>query len=489
MIGSNDLTSAQQMHALCETPEGRPIRAEAAGKIAILIVGMHRSGTSMTTRVLNILGCDIAASLLEADQFNQRGYWESPDIAALNDEILSSAGMSWDDWGHFCPDWYASPKKPLFEVKALELLQDLFAGKHFFLMKDPRFCLLLPFWLEVLEKSGVSPRIVLPWRDPVEVAASLLRRNGMNPSIAQVLWLRHVLEAEHASRGLPRAFLRYGDLTRDWHSAVRGIAMSIGVSWPRVSTSSQIEIDTFLSADLRHHDAAAQNTLNHATSIKASWLEEAVAILETGAATGEEHRRLDAIRQKFDRATELFGRPVAEMTQFGRRLKTTLSETEAELASSREECSQREEKLHNAQRVLAAEVEQLRNDLKTGQEREAALNSELQSGQQALRENLNAMQTMFSEATRLVQVSNDELDASREREAALEAELNASQEREAAFGAELDATQRELATTRQELSASRNALQAIETSRIWRATAGYRGLRGRIGRRSAPRES
>ncbi len=417
-----------------------PVPADAPDRIALLVVGMHRSGTSMAAGVLNLVGCDTADTLLEADQFNQRGYWESPEIAALNDEILASAGLTWDDWGRLSPEWYASPRRPAFEARALDLLERLFAGKPLFLLKDPRFCLLLPFWLEVLAKFGAVPRVVLPWRHPLEVAASLLRRNGMNPSIAQVLWLRHVLEAEHASRDLPRSFLRYGELTRDWRSAVQRAGAETGVSWPRISTATQIEVDAFLSTDLRHHDARSKGSLNGAVLIDATWLKETVSILESGAATAEQRRRLDEIRREFDSATELFGRPVAEITQHGRRLKATLTEVEAELAGREADLVGRKEEL-------------------------AALQAEIGSVQDRLKENrraLSTLQGLFAEAGRSIEASNDE-------RAALKASL-----------AEL---QGKLTAAQGDLAATRDAFHAITNSRIWRSTAPYRRTQNWIRRK------
>ena len=66
-------------------------------KIAILVAGMHRSGTSLLTRVLDISGCDLPATLVEAHPTNDLGHWEPRKIVFLNDEILASAGSSWRD--------------------------------------------------------------------------------------------------------------------------------------------------------------------------------------------------------------------------------------------------------------------------------------------------------------------------------------------------------------------------------------------------------
>ena len=70
-------------------------------RVGIIVAGMHRSGTSALTRMLGNLGCRLPNTLLEPNEFNASGYWESREITELNDEILKSAGSSWDDWEAF----------------------------------------------------------------------------------------------------------------------------------------------------------------------------------------------------------------------------------------------------------------------------------------------------------------------------------------------------------------------------------------------------
>ena len=73
---------------------------------AILIAGMHRSGTSALSRTLNLVGCAMSEVLVGGDQRgNERGHWESQRINELNNEILASAGSRWDDWEAINPSW------------------------------------------------------------------------------------------------------------------------------------------------------------------------------------------------------------------------------------------------------------------------------------------------------------------------------------------------------------------------------------------------
>jgi glycosyltransferase involved in cell wall biosynthesis len=209
-------------------PRASPTRSDSARR-AIIVLGMHRSGTSALTRVISLLGADLPNGLVQGPD-NEAGFWESAKLAAIHDEILSSAGSSWDDWRAFDQNWYASSQAPIFKARVLELLQKDFASSRLFVVKDPRICRLWPFWRDVLEELGAKPAVAIPIRNPVEVAASLERRNGLAPARGYLLWLRHVIDAEQATRGLPRAIVTYSALLDDWQRMVRTLGSRLEIT-------------------------------------------------------------------------------------------------------------------------------------------------------------------------------------------------------------------------------------------------------------------
>ena len=214
---------------------------------------MHRSGTSAVTRVLASLGCDLPNTLMEADFNNAMGYWESTEIADLNDAILVSAGSSWDDWEAFNPQWHASPIAEDFHERARAGLTSEFGDSRLFVLKDPRICRLLQFWREALDRIGAVTVVALPVRNPLEVAASLRARDAIDPSIGVLIWLRNVLDAEVSSRGLPRAFTRYEDVLDNWKGLAIRLGSELEVTWPRRSTVADLEIESFIASSIRHH--------------------------------------------------------------------------------------------------------------------------------------------------------------------------------------------------------------------------------------------
>ncbi len=74
----------------------------------VCIAGMHRSGTSMVARILNLLGVNIGPEdvVKRAGPDNEAGFWEDPQFVELNDELLAQAGGAWDDPPHI--DWGAA---------------------------------------------------------------------------------------------------------------------------------------------------------------------------------------------------------------------------------------------------------------------------------------------------------------------------------------------------------------------------------------------
>lgn len=219
----------------------------------LLIAGMHRSGTSALTRVLNLHGVGLGSSLLEGNSANERGFWEHADFMVFNDRLLAQLGRRWDDPGRLPDGWWQGTNIGAFAAELTALVTREFSDAQLWGAKDPRLCRLLPLWQQVLAGLGVGTRYVLPLRNPYEVADSLSRRDGSTRSRALVLWLRHVLEAERHTRAAIRVFTSYEQLLSDWRGTVARISQALELPLPRSSEQVAVEVDAFLTPALRHH--------------------------------------------------------------------------------------------------------------------------------------------------------------------------------------------------------------------------------------------
>src|SRR5438046_6776105 len=64
---------------------------------ALVVAGMHRSGTSAVSRIVNLLGADLPRQLIPPNPTNRSGHWEPIQIANAHDALFASIGISWDD--------------------------------------------------------------------------------------------------------------------------------------------------------------------------------------------------------------------------------------------------------------------------------------------------------------------------------------------------------------------------------------------------------
>ena len=280
-------------------------------RIGIIVAGMHRSGTSALTRMLGSLGCRLPKTLLEPNEYNALGYWESSEISELNDAILKSAGSSWDDWEAFHQGWYASLVADEFRDHARTVLENEFGDSRLFVLKDPRVCRLLEFWIDALKDIAAAPVIAVTIRNPLEVAASLHHRDMIDPSIGLLLWLRHVLDAEATSRDSRRVFVRYEDLLGNWAETAVRLGRELGVIWPKDSSSSEMEIESYLTPSQRHH-ARDDDAIFHSPSVS-RWVKESFKIVDRwtrGDVRESDGPELDSIRSAFDEAGAVFVRPI-----------------------------------------------------------------------------------------------------------------------------------------------------------------------------------
>lgn len=309
---------------------------------AVLVLGMHRSGTSALSGVLASLGAKPPRTLLPQAKDNPKGFWESAELMKFHDRILASSGSRWNDWEEFNPDWLDSVVAEQFMDLLPSLIEQEFGDARLLLLKDPRMCRFVPFWLKALERLDISPKVVVPLRGPGEVARSLQVRNGFGPSRAMLMWLRHVLDAESSTRQAARSFIHYDDLLGDWRGQVKKIGSELDIKWPRWSSSVEIEVDNYLSDELRHHlhgDEVA-GVDRELLGWIAQTIEATDKLVDAPDLQKDAQAVLDKVRIEFGRSSAIYATVVREheikanddVSKLGRELENSSSKT-AELAA------------------------------------------------------------------------------------------------------------------------------------------------------------
>ena len=492
------------------------------GKSVILVTGMHRSGTSAVTRVLSLLGCALPRAVSGSASDNEKGFWENPAIRDLNDRILMSAGSAWDDWEPFDSRWYASPVADGFRDEARAILEAELSDGWLFVVKDPRICRLLPFWIEAVRSFDAEPFIVSPVRNPLDVAASLEARNGIHPSIGLLIWLRHVLDAEAASRDLRRVYLRYEHLLCKAHAVADRIGDALGIVWPTRSTRTNMEIEEYLSPTLRHHQSDDTGIAGNPRLSR--WLRLSFEILNRWACGSVQKKDLSAlnrIRAAFDDATPTFGSAIAVGLRAARGLATA-NETliqrggrieilGAELDTTRGMLLQRDERVatltselaERDERILTLnwEVDSARGTLLQRDERIETLTSELATRDGRIEnqaETIKSQTETLAENDQRIVTLTSELDMARAtvaehdtRIVTLTSELDTSLEMFGERNARCDILATELGATREQLSVRDEQIIQLDTelhrtkaSTSWRLTKPVRYF-GHHARRAA----
>jgi len=176
---------------------------------------MHRSGTSALTGALAKSGAFPGTQLMPATADNPEGYWECAPVVHLNEELLKRLGARWDSVAPLPAGWTALPGIEALRADARKIIDAEFGDSKYAVLKDPRLCRLLPFWRHVLGEAGFNLSCVLVVRRPMEVAASLARRDQFGPEKSLAMWYAHLVDAERDSRGLPRALIAYDALLAD----------------------------------------------------------------------------------------------------------------------------------------------------------------------------------------------------------------------------------------------------------------------------------
>ena len=291
---------------MSDTDAGAADKLAAGDSLAVLIVGMHRSGTSAVSGVLTKLGVATPESLHPADEHNPRGYFEPRRIIDFHESLFAQLGSPSNDPLPLSYDWLDSPVGRAAVDQLADILDEEFAGRPMCLFKDPRICRLMPVWTRALERTGRRAVAVVPCRHPLEVAGSLQAKAGLSRAYSLFMWLQHVVLGERFTRGLPRSFIGYQALLNDWRGSVGKMERELDVVWPRDMMRASPEIDGFLSGALRHHQAQSLDAHDplHALCARA-W--EALAKLEANPADGAAQAALDGVAAEIESGVGLFG--------------------------------------------------------------------------------------------------------------------------------------------------------------------------------------
>ncbi len=224
---------------------------------------MHRSGTSVLARFLNMMGVyfgpeDIG---IGASHENPKGFWERKDVRKLNDYVLHSLSCDWNIVSKFNLENISPETIQDFSKEAEKIVLNLDAHRPWFI-KEPRMCLLSELWNHHLE----VPVFLHVYRNPLEVASSLKVRNGIPIHVGVALWEYYTILALKASKEKPLVWVSHRKLMMEPIIEVGHIYEKLSEYGVKgIRKPSDVEITAFINNDLyreRYSESALYDVLN-----------------------------------------------------------------------------------------------------------------------------------------------------------------------------------------------------------------------------------
>ena len=235
-----------------------------ANQDAILILGMHRSGTSCLTRCFNILGYNVPQNMIGINKANRSGHWESEKIARMNDTILAEIGLTWDNWGRADLGLIPSERSKNYNLDIQSLIKSEFVDSKNIVIKEPRICRIASMYLDALNSLQFSTHVVFIFRNPIEVIESLKTRNLMTKMQAALLWLRYNLDAELSSRSCSRSIIQFKHLVQDPKKAFSELLATANLKPPYPLKDAISIIEEFIKP-IRYERSKERRKSKHGT--------------------------------------------------------------------------------------------------------------------------------------------------------------------------------------------------------------------------------
>jgi hypothetical protein len=451
--------AAPRIAALSSAGQRRPIA---------VVLGMHRSGTSLCAHILSAMGIDMADEIGAAAS-NAKGHWERLEIVEAHDRILRLFNRDYFGPLHDLPlpaAWWADPR--VFQIKR-EIVAFLARrmGDSYFGFKDPRTVRLMPLWHQIFNDLKLAPKIVLCLRNPAQVARSLKERDNLDPRIGEYRWLNYVVDVFRYCGGFEVCTVDYERWFRDPCANFEKLKQLLDVEWQQSRSDLDLVLSSIVDPALRHDEPHYDEP--HQPLVRSLY-----RLVSDCGPVGGVHDEIDKFVAQFVGFQNLQA-PLYPTLDTLAAAAATCPNLEQETAALRADIEQRAA----TEAALRADFEQcaateavLRADIEQRNATEAALRADIEqrnATEVALRadiEQRNATEAALRADIEQRAATEAGLRADIEQRAATEATLRADIEQrtttEAALRAELEVARRKLLEAEQHERESKTALSALQ---------------------------
>ena len=216
----------------------------------ILVMGMHRSGTSALTGLLEIMGVSLGEDLIDASDDNKKGFFENKNFLDFNKSFLNDYHTPLEVM-NFSVDIVSGKNESVSILK--EKLKKIFKGKQTFAIKDPRITYIFELYQTALSELNIDVVCIVPIRYPLEVAQSLKKRNNFSINRALLMWAEHILLTEKVTRQYSRVFLDFDAYLNNPKKEILLLSEIPGIKFTKDFYKQEDEIKEFLDSNLKHN--------------------------------------------------------------------------------------------------------------------------------------------------------------------------------------------------------------------------------------------
>jgi Sulfotransferase family len=443
----------------------------------VVVLGMHRSGTSLCAHILSAMGIDMADAIGEHPS-NTRGHWERWEIVEFHDRILGLFNR--DYYGPFHDfslpvAWWVDPRVFAIKREIVAFLERRM-GDGYFGFKDPRTVRLMPVWHQIFNDLKLAPKIVLCLRDPTQVARSVKARDGLDLEIGEYRWLTHMVDFFRYSGDFDICTVEYERWFTDPFGNFEQLKKFLDVPWQQSKADLGLVLSGIVDPALRHdssdHREAGQPLVRSLYALARDDHPDGGARHQTSDIITQ-HINFQKLHEPFQRVFENIAGIAAKLPQVEQGaadLRAAVGERDALIEAANGRASAAEERLAEAvaaaeaQRVHFAEIALERDAHAAALEKARA---ELASSQ--LREDLaraeneaTALRTALNEREAAAQEADVRANASEARLAALLSEVEAQRLQITAISGDLSDRDTAATALRAEIETLRSALDQAE---------------------------
>ncbi|WP_158813597.1 hypothetical protein [Methylocapsa sp. S129] len=249
-----DATPSAGNAVAVKSGKGGALTSGDAPRPIVVVLGMHRSGTSLCSHILSMLGVDMADEV-GVNLGNDAGHWERWEIVAFQDEILNLLDRGYSTHQHDFPlpgAWWAEPKVRDVQARIENFLTEKMKTNALFGFKDPRTARLLPLWLQIFRNLNLAPKFILCLRAPSQIARSLQRRDGLDPAAGEYRALNYLVDCFRYIPHHDVCVVDYEEWFENYSDNLHGLMYFLHIEWDQSEADLGVAVSSIVNRDLRH---------------------------------------------------------------------------------------------------------------------------------------------------------------------------------------------------------------------------------------------